>query len=96
MVCIDQTTAQKDEEPYVTLSKTRTIGGRVLFGQHATHVPVEGREGVAGIKVGDLVRVWAREEEDGKGGIEARRTHRADGPRGSRACPGRAWRRRFR
>ncbi|KAI5811490.1 pyridoxal phosphate-dependent transferase [Peziza echinospora] len=62
MVCIDQTTAQKNEEPYVTLSKTRTVGGRVLFGQHATHVPVEGRAG-AGIKVGDLVRVWAREEE---------------------------------
>lgn len=35
MVCIDQTTAEKDEEPFVTLSKTRRrTGGGVYFGVH--------------------------------------------------------------
>lgn len=57
MVCIDQQTAVKDEEPYVTLSKTRRIDGRVLFGQHAMHLPVKNRVGSPSIKVGDLVRV---------------------------------------
>ena len=60
MVCIDQQTAIKDEEPYVTLSKTRRIGGRVLFGQYATHVPVKNRTR-PGIKAGDLVRVLEKE-----------------------------------
>ncbi|KAF8443628.1 pyridoxal phosphate-dependent transferase [Terfezia claveryi] len=57
MICIDQQTAIQDEEPYVTLSKTRRIGGRVLFGQHAMHLPVKSRLSRPGIKVGDLVRV---------------------------------------
>ena len=57
MVCIDQQTAVKGEEPYLTLSKTRRIDGRVLFGQHATHLPVRSKVGTPSIKVGDLVRV---------------------------------------
>jgi molybdenum cofactor sulfurtransferase len=34
MVCVDQTNAEKNEEPFVTLAKTRRFGGRVLFGVH--------------------------------------------------------------
>lgn len=61
MVCIDQETAVKNEEPFVTLSKTRRIDGRVLFGQHAMHLPTKSRLGSSGIKVGDLVRVLTNE-----------------------------------
>ncbi|KAL9044715.1 MAG: hypothetical protein Q9214_002164, partial [Letrouitia sp. 1 TL-2023] len=35
MVCVDQTTGEKDEEPFVTLAKTRKrVGGKVFFGVH--------------------------------------------------------------
>ncbi|GAB7333830.1 hypothetical protein MBLNU13_g05960t1 [Cladosporium sp. NU13] len=34
MVCVDQHSAEKNEEPFVTLAKTRRFGGRVLFGVH--------------------------------------------------------------
>ncbi|KAI9829508.1 MAG: hypothetical protein M1819_006328 [Sarea resinae] len=34
MVCVDQETAEKNEEPFVTLAKTRRFNGRVFFGQH--------------------------------------------------------------
>ncbi|CUS13750.1 unnamed protein product [Tuber aestivum] len=63
MVCVDQETAEKDEEPYVTLTKTRRIDGRVLFGQHAVHLPLKNGDGVPRIRVGDAVRVW----QDGDG-----------------------------
>ena len=63
MVCIDQTTAEKDEEPFVTLTRTRRKEGRVLFGMHATHLPLRGRgsDGVPMIRVGDPVQVIPRE-----------------------------------
>lgn len=66
MVCIDQDTAEKNEEPFVTLAKTRMIGGKVLFGQHATHVsnPNSGTRGEATIKVGDLVEVLTGTGDD--------------------------------
>lgn len=39
MVCINQDTAEKSEEPFVTLSKTRRFdGGKVFFGIHMAHV----------------------------------------------------------
>ncbi|KAF2456652.1 molybdenum cofactor sulfurase protein-like protein [Lineolata rhizophorae] len=38
MVCVDQDTAVKNEEPFVTLSKTRRFDGKVFFGQHACYV----------------------------------------------------------
>lgn len=57
MVCIDQQTAVRNEEPYLTLSKTRRIDGRILFGQHAMHLPMRSKLGTPCIKVGDLVRV---------------------------------------
>ncbi|KAF2499282.1 PLP-dependent transferase [Lophium mytilinum] len=38
MVCVDQHTAEKNEEPFVTLSKTRRFDGKVFFGQHTCHL----------------------------------------------------------
>lgn len=37
MVCINQETAEKSEEPFVTLSKTRRFDGKVFFGTHMGH-----------------------------------------------------------
>ncbi|KAF4122450.1 molybdenum cofactor sulfurtransferase [Geosmithia morbida] len=34
MVCVDQTTAERRQEPYVTLAKTRRFDGKVFFGCH--------------------------------------------------------------
>jgi len=34
MVCVNQETAEKSEEPFVTLSKTRRFDGKVFFGVH--------------------------------------------------------------
>ncbi|OLL23779.1 Molybdenum cofactor sulfurase [Neolecta irregularis DAH-3] len=36
MVCLDQSTGEKDVDPFVTLSKHRKKNGRILFGQHLT------------------------------------------------------------
>jgi molybdenum cofactor sulfurtransferase len=41
MVCVDQHTAERNQEPFVTLSKTRRFDGRVYFGEHTCHVPME-------------------------------------------------------
>lgn len=38
MVCINQATGEKGEEPFVTLSKTRRFEGKVFFGTHMCHV----------------------------------------------------------
>ncbi|KAE9962902.1 hypothetical protein BLS_009907 [Venturia inaequalis] len=38
MVCIDQETAARNQEPFSTLAKTRRIDGKVYFGQHTCHV----------------------------------------------------------
>ncbi|KAK6348500.1 hypothetical protein TWF718_006290 [Orbilia javanica] len=38
MICIDQTTSERSPEPFVSLSKLRTINGKVYFGQHATFI----------------------------------------------------------
>jgi molybdenum cofactor sulfurtransferase len=38
MVCIDQDTGDKSEEPFLTLARTRRFDGKVFFGQHACHV----------------------------------------------------------
>ncbi|KAK3943609.1 molybdenum cofactor sulfurase [Diplogelasinospora grovesii] len=61
MVCINQETAEKSEEPFVTLSKTRRFDGKVWFGSHMGYNP--GRKGVLTketqhptIRVGDAVR----------------------------------------
>ncbi|RYP43651.1 hypothetical protein DL768_009804 [Monosporascus sp. mg162] len=38
MVCIDQETARKSEEPFVSLTRTRRFDGKVFFGTHMCHV----------------------------------------------------------
>jgi molybdenum cofactor sulfurtransferase len=54
MVCVDQKSAEKNAEPFVTLAKTRRREGKVFFGVHAALADAkEGR--VARIKVGDSV-----------------------------------------
>ncbi|KAI4158614.1 MAG: hypothetical protein LQ342_007266 [Letrouitia transgressa] len=59
MVCVDQTTGEKNEEPFVTLAKTRKgAGGKVFFGVHTAlrmGDEVGGRSGQAQIQVGDRV-----------------------------------------
>lgn len=42
MVCIDQETAGKSEEPFITLTKTRRFDGKVFFGTHMSHIPSSG------------------------------------------------------
>ncbi|KAL8743059.1 MAG: hypothetical protein Q9190_004546 [Brigantiaea leucoxantha] len=60
LICIDQTTAEKNEEPFVTLAKTRRgEGGKVFFGVHTAlrmdGDEVGGRRVTGRIKVGDRV-----------------------------------------
>jgi molybdenum cofactor sulfurtransferase len=46
MVCVDQRTGVRSEEPFSTLSKTRKTDGKVLFGRHVTlSSAVEDRQG---------------------------------------------------
>jgi molybdenum cofactor sulfurtransferase len=58
MVCINQETAEKSEEPFVTLSKTRRFEGKVFFGTHMCYSPGDGAVVTKGvqfptIRVGD-------------------------------------------
>lgn len=61
MVCINQETAAKSEEPFVTLSKTRRFDGKVFFGVHMCYTSDESRIGLTRgrqlptVRVGDLV-----------------------------------------
>ncbi|KAF5608812.1 molybdenum cofactor sulfurase [Fusarium pseudoanthophilum] len=67
MVCIDQETGEKKEEPFVTLAKTRRFDGKVYFGVHMRHDPsAEGdvmkqESQYPTIEVGDSVSVELRE-----------------------------------
>ena len=67
MVCIDQITAEKNEEPFVTLAKTRRFDGKVFFGQHTRHLSYrEYLSTIAGsstIRVGDPVHAFAEDDE---------------------------------
>ncbi|KAF9766050.1 hypothetical protein IL306_001575 [Fusarium sp. DS 682] len=66
MVCIDQETGEKKEEPFVTLAKTRRFDGKVYFGVHMRHDPfnegdVTSKESqYPTIEVGDFVSVEPR------------------------------------
>lgn len=65
MVCINQDTAEKSQEPFVTLSKTRRFDGKVFFGTHMCHMPQTGQALAAStresqyptLRVGDRVFV---------------------------------------
>ncbi|PNS17828.1 Molybdenum cofactor sulfurase [Sphaceloma murrayae] len=56
MVCIDQCTGEKNEEPFSTLAKTRRINSRVMFGVHTA--PKEAQAKGASISTSDEVSVW--------------------------------------
>lgn len=66
MVCIDQDTGEKKEEPFVTLAKTRRFDGKVYFGVHMRHdILAEGdstrkEAQYPTIQVGDSVSVQHR------------------------------------
>ncbi|RGP62466.1 molybdenum cofactor sulfurase [Fusarium longipes] len=66
MVCIDQDTGEKKEEPFVTLAKTRRFDGKVYFGVHMRHDPLAYEDLVSKesqyptIQVGDPVSVQYR------------------------------------
>lgn len=60
MVCIDQRSGEKNQEPFVTLAKTRRFGGRVLFGVHTALA----RGASAMIKAGDIVETFTADETD--------------------------------
>ncbi|UNI20980.1 Molybdenum cofactor sulfurtransferase [Purpureocillium takamizusanense] len=61
MVCVDQVTAERRQEPFSTLAKTRRFDGKVYFGSHMRHEKAKGH-GVASqlpmIMVGDSVSVY--------------------------------------
>jgi len=60
MICVDQDTAVKDEEPFVTLAKTRRFDGKVFFGSHMCHVSTRSPTRAwqyPTIRVGDPVNV---------------------------------------
>ncbi|CAG8980934.1 hypothetical protein HYALB_00003793 [Hymenoscyphus albidus] len=65
MICINQDTAEKDEEPFVTLAKTRRFDSKVFFGSHMCHVPdMLGTKDsqFPTIRVGDVVSVDVAKE----------------------------------
>lgn len=56
MVCVDQESGEKRQEPFVSLAKTRRFpGGRVLFGVHTSLM--DGGEG-GRVRVGEEVKIW--------------------------------------
>lgn len=64
MVCINQATGEKGEEPFVTLSKIRRFEGKVFFGTHMCHEdagrPAGGTTAEAQnptVRIGDAVEV---------------------------------------
>lgn len=53
MVCIDQVTGVRSDEPLSTLAKTRRFAGKTYFGMHVglADGPADG----SGVMVGDIV-----------------------------------------
>lgn len=66
MVCVDQDTGERGQEPLVTLAKTRRFGGKVFFG---VHTALSGTTG-ARIAVGDQVIPVRHGEESGLAMLE--------------------------
>ncbi|KAM0721956.1 hypothetical protein Q7P37_002882 [Cladosporium fusiforme] len=62
MVCVDQESAEKNEEPFVTLAKTRRFNGRVLFGVHTALAEQKSAGGWPTICVGDAVETQKKSE----------------------------------
>ena len=58
MICVDQRSAERNEEPFVTLAKTRRKDGKILFGVHTALA--ESKKGqLARIRLGDRVYATA-------------------------------------
>ncbi|OAA49346.1 molybdenum cofactor sulfurase [Metarhizium rileyi] len=61
MVCVDQTSGIRRQEPFSTLAKTRRIDGKVYFGAHMRHEPRLGYMSLANqtptIQVGEAITV---------------------------------------
>ncbi|KAK0119136.1 hypothetical protein ONS95_007998 [Cadophora gregata] len=60
MICIDQDTAEKNDQPFVTLAKTRRFDSKIFFGTHMCHVPSKGITKTSQfptIRVGDIVKI---------------------------------------
>ncbi|KAL0938855.1 molybdenum cofactor sulfurase [Colletotrichum truncatum] len=61
MVCVDQETGEKHQEPFVTLAKVRRFDGKVYFGIHLCYKPSKNPEAKQSqcptIRVGDFVQV---------------------------------------
>ena len=68
MVCVDQNTSEKNEEPFITLAKTRRLNGKVMFGVHMGPVSSGGK-----IKVGDKITGIRNGPEAEHGGMRAGR-----------------------
>ncbi|KAK2026200.1 MOSC N-terminal beta barrel domain-containing protein [Colletotrichum zoysiae] len=61
MVCVDQETGERHQEPFVTLAKVRRFDGKVYFGTHMGHEPkAKAVTQFPTIRVGDAVSVKAR------------------------------------
>ncbi|KAK1989822.1 MOSC N-terminal beta barrel domain-containing protein [Colletotrichum falcatum] len=64
MVCVDQETGERHQEPFVTLAKIRRFDGKVYFGAHMGHEPkandVTERAQFPTIRIGDAISVNAR------------------------------------
>lgn len=57
MVCIDQCSGERRDEPFSTLAKTRKVGSQIVFGRHAA--VADGVDGISRtVMVGDVVRPW--------------------------------------
>lgn len=64
MVCVDQRSGERSEEPLVTLAKKRRFGGKVLFG---VHTALLSDSASASVGVGDQVVPIREGEEDEMG-----------------------------
>lgn len=65
MICIDQDTALKNEEPFVTLAKTRRFESKIFFGSHMCHIPSKQttkESQFPTIRVGDVVTIDCEDE----------------------------------
>lgn len=65
MICVDQETAEKNEEPFVTLAKTRRFESKIFFGSHMCYMPKvdSSRENqFPTIRVGDIVTTGGVDE----------------------------------
>jgi molybdenum cofactor sulfurtransferase len=66
MVCVDQYTGIRGDEPYATLAKTRKIGRKILFGRHISPVRDgdEEKEWLGTVMVGDVVSPVYEDEDE--------------------------------